>query len=62
MKDCPVLVDGISVHPHKPLDGFTLENVTGTCAKGIALANAKNVVIRNIKVLASPVRLSVSVM
>jgi hypothetical protein len=45
-----VLVDGTSVHPHKPLDGFTLEHVSGTCAKGVALANAKNVVIRDVKV------------
>jgi hypothetical protein len=50
VKDCPILVDGVSVHPNKPLDGFTLQNVTGTCTKGIALANAKNVIIRDIKV------------
>jgi polygalacturonase len=37
--DVPVLVDGAAIHPHKPLDGFTLSNVTGTCAKGIFLAN-----------------------
>jgi polygalacturonase len=46
----PVLVDGTSIHPHKPLQGFTLANVTGTCAKGISLANIKNAVIRDIKV------------
>jgi polygalacturonase len=50
LKDCPVLVDGAAVHPHKPLEGFTLENVTGTCAKGIALANVKDARIRNIHV------------
>jgi polygalacturonase len=48
--DCPVLVDGTAVHPDKPLDGFSLTNVTGTCAKGISLANAKHVDIRNVKV------------
>jgi polygalacturonase len=47
---CPVLVDGAAVHPNKPLDGFSLVNVTGTCAKGISLANAKNVDIKGIKV------------
>jgi len=47
---CPVLVDGTAVHPDKPLDGFSLVNVTGTCAKGISLANARRVDIRNIKV------------
>ena len=40
--DVPVLVDGTAIHPAKPLDGFTLENVSGTCGKGIFLANIKN--------------------
>jgi polygalacturonase len=48
--DVPVLVDGAAIHPHKPLDGLTLSNVTGTCAKGIFLANIKHAVISNIKV------------
>jgi polygalacturonase len=48
--DCPVLVDGVGIHPHKPLDGFTLANVTGTCAKGISLANIKNADLRDIQV------------
>jgi polygalacturonase len=46
----PVLVDGSSIHPHKPLIGFTLANVTGSCQKGITLANIRNAVIRDIKV------------
>lgn len=29
--DVPILVDGSSIHPKKPLDGFSLTNVTGTC-------------------------------
>jgi polygalacturonase len=37
--DVPVLVDGASIHPAKPLQGFTLTNVTGTCKKAITLAN-----------------------
>jgi polygalacturonase len=48
--DCPVLVEGSGIHPDKPLDGFTLANVTGTCAKGISLANVRNADIRDIKV------------
>ncbi|HXE64561.1 MAG TPA: glycoside hydrolase family 28 protein [Bryobacteraceae bacterium] len=48
--DCPLLVDGTGIHPDKPLDGFTLSNVTGTCAKGISLANIENADIRNIRV------------
>ncbi len=31
--DVPILVDGSSIHPKKPLEGFTLTNVTGTCGK-----------------------------
>jgi polygalacturonase len=56
VKDCPVLVDGTRIHPHKPLDGFSLTNITGSCTKGIALANVKKAEIRNIRVtgLAGP--------
>ena len=46
----PLLVDGTGVHPSKPLDGFTLSNVTGTCLMGIRLANIKNANISNIDV------------
>src|SRR5580704_9675325 len=46
----PILVDGTAIHPHKPLDGLTLANITGTCAKGISLANIKNADIKNITV------------
>jgi polygalacturonase len=48
--DVPVLVAATEIHPRKPLVGFVLTNVTGTCAGGIALANVKNAVLRNIKV------------
>jgi polygalacturonase len=48
--DLPALVQGVEIHPSKPLIGFSLTNVTGTCSSGIALANVKNAVIRNIKV------------
>jgi polygalacturonase len=50
VSDCPVLVDGTGIHPNKPLDGFTLSNVAGTCTKGVALANIKNADIRDVKV------------
>jgi polygalacturonase len=48
--DVPVLVQATEIHPRKPLVGFSLTNVTGTCKSGIALANMKNVVIRDVKV------------
>ncbi len=34
----------------KPLDGFSLVNVTGTCAKGFFLANIERAKISNVKV------------
>jgi polygalacturonase len=48
--DVPALVQATEIHPHKPLVGFSLTNVTGTCKAGITLANMKNVVIRNVNV------------
>ena len=50
VKDCPQLVDGTRIHPDKPLDGFSLSNVTGDCKKGISLANVRKAEIRNVKV------------
>ena len=47
---CPQLADVTGVHPLKPLDGFSLTGVTGSCAKGIALANVKNAEIRDVNV------------
>ena len=31
VSDVPILVDGSSIDPKKPLEGFSLTNVTGTC-------------------------------
>jgi polygalacturonase len=50
VSDCAVLVDGTGIHPDKPLDGFSLTDVTGSCDKGITLANIKNAELRNIQV------------
>ena len=50
VRDCPTLVDGTSIHPGKPLDGFSLVNVTGTASKGISLANIRNAEIHDIKI------------
>lgn len=48
--DVPTLVEATGIAPQKPLDGFTLANITGTCQKGIFLANAKDVKFSNIAV------------
>ncbi|MES2332669.1 MAG: glycoside hydrolase family 28 protein [Bacteroidota bacterium] len=50
VKDVPLLVDGTGIHPNKPLDGFSLTNISGTCAKGISLANIKNAKLANINI------------
>lgn len=50
VKDVPVLIDGTGIHPDKPLEGFTLTNVTGTCSKGISLANITKANLKNINV------------
>ncbi|RYY71522.1 MAG: glycoside hydrolase family 28 protein [Chitinophagaceae bacterium] len=50
VQDVPVLVEGTGIHPDKPLDGFVFENISGTCAKGISLANIKNARLKNINV------------
>ena len=48
--DVPVLVDGTSISPQKPLEGLILHNITGTCRKGIELANVRNADLRGIAV------------
>ena len=48
--DVPTLVQATGIAPQKPLDGLVLSNITGTCGKGIFLANAKNVKFSNIAV------------
>ena len=50
VKDCPQLADATGIDPAKPLDGFSLTNVTGDCVKGISLANIRNAEIRGINV------------
>jgi hypothetical protein len=50
VKDCPSLVEATAIHPAKPLDGLTLADVSGTCTKGIALANVRNADLRRIRV------------
>ena len=50
LNDCPQVADVTGVHSRKPLEGFTLANVTGNCAKGISLANIRNADLRDIRV------------
>lgn len=50
VRDVPILVEAVNIHPDKPLDGFTLRDITGTCGRGITLANMRNAVLENINV------------
>jgi polygalacturonase len=44
------LVVATNISPARPLDGLTIEDVSGTCANGITLANMTNVVLSKIRV------------
>jgi len=60
VKDVPVLVEAVNIHPDKPLDGFTLRGISGTSGKGIALANMRGVTLAGIDVqVASGPRLAI---
>lgn len=48
--DVPMLVDAKGMSPAKPLDGLWLENITGTCKKGIELAYVNNAHLSGIHV------------
>ncbi|WP_213981159.1 glycosyl hydrolase family 28 protein [Sphingomonas sp. dw_22] len=50
VKDVPILVEAVNIHPDKPLDGFILRGLTGTCGHGITLANMRNVLFEDIDV------------
>ena len=47
---CTTLADVSQISAEKPLEKFALKNITGTCTKGINLANVTNAVLRNIHV------------
>jgi polygalacturonase len=48
--NCGVLADATATSGVKPVDGFSLTKVTGTCKKGIALANMKRVELKDLRV------------
>jgi polygalacturonase len=50
LNDCPVLVNGTSIPAEKPLNGFSLTNVKGTCSSGISLAHVRQAEIRDIHI------------
>ncbi|MGD0649660.1 MAG: glycoside hydrolase family 28 protein [Verrucomicrobiia bacterium] len=48
--NCGTLMEAVSISPVKPVNGFSLVNVTGTCKKAIALANITGAELRHIQV------------
>ncbi len=50
VQDVATLVDGTNIPAARPLDGFTLTEISGTCAHAIALANMTNVNLSKIRV------------
>jgi polygalacturonase len=48
--NCGTLVDAVSISPAKPVNGFSLVNITGTCTKGISLGNIVGAELQNIRV------------
>lgn len=50
VKDVPQLVQAAEITAEKPLEGLVLENITGTCRKGMVIANARGVRLAGISV------------
>jgi polygalacturonase len=48
--NCPRLVDAKDISPQKPLDGFSLANITGNCTNVVSLANITHAEMRDINV------------
>ncbi|HUI06422.1 MAG TPA: glycosyl hydrolase family 28 protein [Verrucomicrobiae bacterium] len=48
--NCGTLVEATAISPVKPVNGFSIAHVTGTCRKGVALANIVNAELRDIHV------------
>lgn len=48
--NCGVLVEATEIVPEKPVDGLILENLRGTCAKGMSFANIRGLVLKDINV------------
>jgi polygalacturonase len=47
---CTTLADVSQISAEKPLEKLVLENITGTCTKGIALVHVQDATLRGIKV------------
>jgi polygalacturonase len=50
VQNCPRLVDAKDISPQKPLAGFSLVNVSGTCTNGLTFANITGANLKSITV------------
>ena len=50
VQDVAELVAGVNVPTARPVEGFALADISGTCSRGISLANMTNVVLSQINV------------
>jgi polygalacturonase len=50
VQDVADLIDGVNVPPARPVDGFTLADISGTCSRAISIANMTNVNFSAVKV------------
>ncbi len=50
VQDVAALVAGKNVPAERPVDGFTLADISGTCGRGLTLANMTNVKLSGIRV------------
>jgi len=50
VQDVADLIDGVNVPPARPVDGFTLADISGTCSRAISIANMTNVNFSTVKV------------
>ena len=50
VQDVAELVAGTNVPPARPIDGFTLTDISGTCSRAISIANMTNVNLSAVKV------------
>jgi polygalacturonase len=48
--NCGTLIEAVRISPEKPVDGFSVVGVRGTCRQSISLANMIGVVLRDIRV------------
>ncbi|MFV0624335.1 glycoside hydrolase family 28 protein [Sphingomonas sp. ac-8] len=50
VRDVPKLIEAVNIHPDRPVEGFVVRGLSGSCDRGITLANMRDVVLGDIRV------------